>query len=319
MDRIDRIQQLNRIFKASRKPVSFRKLSEELDGCSRSTIERDIEYLRNSLNAPLTKNKEGWLYDRQQRSSFELPGIWLTPDELQSLVLIINLLGKLSGGFIADELKLVRDEIDKLLKERGIQPEQVSQFFKVLPIGARQIPTNIFSAFGSALINKKCMYIQYIDYQGKRSSRTVSPQNLVYYRDNWYIDAWCHKRKGLRTFSLARINDWQFTATKPVLVDEGEIASHFEHGYGLFSGEATKTAVLLFLPPIANDVATQQWHPQQTAHWVENCYQLSFPYSDDRELIRDILRHLPNVQVLSPPELKSKVKERLTAALQTLA
>ena len=26
--------------------------------------------------------------------------------------------------------------------------------------------------------------------------RVVSPQRLVHYRDNWYLDAWCHYKDG---------------------------------------------------------------------------------------------------------------------------
>ncbi|MDT8429578.1 MAG: WYL domain-containing protein [Pseudomonadales bacterium] len=38
------------------------------------------------------------------------------------------------------------------------------------------------------------------------SERWVSPQRLVYYRDNWYLDAWCHLREGLRMFSIDRLD-----------------------------------------------------------------------------------------------------------------
>jgi len=39
----------------------------------------------------------------------------------------------------------------------------------------------------------------------KTGQRTLSPQHLTHYRDNWYLDAWCHTKKALRTFLLDNI------------------------------------------------------------------------------------------------------------------
>ena len=39
------------------------------------------------------------------------------------------------------------------------------------------------------------------------AERTVSPQRLTHYRDNWYLDAWDHEREALRSFALDRIGD----------------------------------------------------------------------------------------------------------------
>jgi predicted DNA-binding transcriptional regulator YafY len=37
------------------------------------------------------------------------------------------------------------------------------------------------------------------------TEREVSPQRLVHYRDNWYLDAWCHLREDVRSFSIDAI------------------------------------------------------------------------------------------------------------------
>lgn len=318
MDKIDRIQTLHQLFKANRLPVSLSRLSDELDGCSRSTIERDIDYMRDFLNAPITKSKEGWRYDEKLGKSFELPGLWLTPSELQSLVFVISLLDQLSGGLVGDEITLIRSEIDKLLRLRNIEPSLIAEQFKVLPLGNRAIPGKILSAVATAIVQQKCLHIDYTDYSNKSSHRTISPQSIVYYRDNWYIDAWCHKRKALRTFTLARINHWQKTESQRVDVSPADLEAHFKQGYGLFAGDATNTAVLQFSNTIARDIAAQQWHPEQTSRWLEDKYEVSFPYSDDRELVGDILRYMPHVQIIGPIELKTKVKERLTAAIESI-
>jgi predicted DNA-binding transcriptional regulator YafY len=43
-------------------------------------------------------------------------------------------------------------------------------------------------------------------------------------------------------------------------------------------------------------------------------YVLELPYSDDRELLRDILKHGADVEVLAPENLREKVKAALVEA-----
>lgn len=319
MDKIDRLQTLHQLFKVNRLPISLSRLADELDGCSRSTIERDIDYLRDFLNAPITKSRQGWCYDTKQGKTFELPGLWLTPSELQSLVFIIALLDQLSGGLVDDEITLIRSEIDKLLQLRNIDHKAIAKHFSVLPLGHRTIPGKILSAVATAIVQKKCLQFDYTDYNNKQTRRTISPQTVVYYRDNWYIDAWCHKRKALRTFTLARIHsNWRYSDIPRVTVPQAELDTHFKQGYGIFAGDANNKAVLQFSAAIASDIAAQQWHPEQIGRWLEDSYELSFPYSDDRELIGDILRYIPHVQIIAPQELKTKIKERLSAAIESI-
>jgi predicted DNA-binding transcriptional regulator YafY len=63
-------------------------------------------------------------------------------------------------------------------------------------------------------------------------------------------------------------------------------------------------------------VATEEWHPRQRGrHEADGFYILEIPYSDDRELVMDILRHGPEVEVLGPPTLRRVVRERVAATM----
>ena len=46
----------------------------------------------------------------------------------------------------------------------------------------------------------------------------------------------------------------------------------------------------------------------------DGSYVLELPYSDERELVGDILRHGADCEVLHPPELRHKVAEALRQA-----
>ena len=64
-------------------------------------------------------------------------------------------------------------------------------------------------------------------------------------------------------------------------------------------------------------VALEQWHPGQKSHFEKDGrYVLQLPYSDDRELVMDILRHVPEVQVIGPAGLREAVAEKLRMGLE---
>ena len=71
-----------------------------------------------------------------------------------------------------------------------------------------------------------------------------------------------------------------------------------------------------FRSNVARDISMQQWHPKQIAEWERDEYILSVPYSNDQELIQDIMRHIPDVIVEAPTELRNAVTARLEAGLK---
>jgi predicted DNA-binding transcriptional regulator YafY len=162
-----------------------------------------------------------------------------------------------------------------------------------------------------------------IDYytrgRDERAKREVSPQRLVFYRQNWYLDAWCHLRDGLRSFALDCILGIESTEKPAQEIAESELSDFFSKGYGMFSGEhPVQWAVLRFSPARARWVAHECWHLQQQSEFSSlGEYILRVPYTMDEELIGDILRHGTEVEVMSPPSLRSKVREaHLSAGLR---
>jgi predicted DNA-binding transcriptional regulator YafY len=157
-------------------------------------------------------------------------------------------------------------------------------------------------------------------YRGRGSAeetaRSVSPQRLTHYRDNWYLDAWCHRREALRSFALERIASLAITDDPAREISEEALDAHFAHGYGIFAGPPRHTAVLRFTPERARWVAEENWFPGQPGEFLDDgSYLLRLPYSEAPELVMDILKYGPDVEVLEPVELREEVKERLRLAL----
>jgi len=134
----------------------------------------------------------------------------------------------------------------------------------------------------------------------------VSPQRVIHYRGNWYLDGWCHEQQAMRRFAIDAVR-LVSVLEEPVL----EVATGGQDGYGIFSGPAEHTAVLLFDAVAARWVAGEEWHPQQRVCARPNGgLQLEVPYGNPQEILMDILRHGPHVEVVSPASLRSAVAEQ---------
>ena len=119
MDRYERINALHRILKAARYPVTVPRLQEEL-GCSRATVYRDLAFLRDGLMAPLIGDGEaGFSYDRNEAERFELPGLWLSSEELYALLAAQQLLMRTGGGVLAGALAPLQKRIEGLLADHA--------------------------------------------------------------------------------------------------------------------------------------------------------------------------------------------------------
>jgi predicted DNA-binding transcriptional regulator YafY len=317
VDKQDRMQHLHRLFRSHRKPIPLKILAEKLD-CTPRTAQRAINAMQEQLGAPIEyfSADKGWHYNESEGSLYELPGLWLTGAELQSLALLISLIKQIGKGLVSEDLIVVEQQMTKLLAARQINRSDFDKHIKVLPLTTRHITDAKFAKLCEGVLKHQQINLIYIDYKNNKTERIVSPQTLVYYRENWYVDAWCHLRKGLRTFSVARIHRIELTKKKAQKVDNEQLKQHFFDGYGIFAGQAAHTAKLRFAPHVASEIAMQEWHPQQQARWDGNDFLLEIPYSNDKELIQDILRHTPYVTVEAPAKLKKAIKVKLQHGLE---
>lgn len=88
-------------------------------------------------------------------------------------------------------------------------------------------------------------------------------------------------------------------ATAIKAVSDKTIEETIGVGYGIVNGEAKAWTTLKFTPERARWVTRVVWHPQQAAHTEpDGNLVLTFPYSDDRELVGDILRFGADVEVV---------------------
>ncbi len=322
MDRYERILTLHRIFKAARHPVSQDRLREELE-CSRATLYRDIAFLRDALGAPVESDPErhGFRYEAGEGDRFELPGLWLTSEELAALMALNELVARSDPGVLAGALAPFRARIESLLSEHAGAPRLPLERIRVIPYGSRRMNQHVFRTVAGAVLTRRRLKFRYRARTTDADTvRHVSPQRLTHYRDNWYLDAFDHDREALRSFAVDRIADAEQLDKPAIDHDTQELNKLLSSSYGIFAGEPKAWATIRFSPRAARWVADEHWHSLQESRWLDDGrYELRVPYSNSRELLMDVMKYGPDAEVVAPQSLREEMRIMLKLALDGYA
>jgi predicted DNA-binding transcriptional regulator YafY len=318
MDRYERILTLHRLLKSARYPVPFERLKDELR-CSRATLYRDIAFLRDGLGAPIDSDSDhhAFGYSREDGERFELPGLWLTSEELHALLAVNQMLERTGPGVLSSALAPLKQRIERLLSNQESGRRYELARIRVTGSGMRRMDEAVFRAVASAVLERRQITFRYrARTSGNEGLRTVSPQRLTHYRENWYLDAYDHDRKALRSFAVDRISAPQALEAAATEVAEPELDQHLAGSYGIFAGAPKAWATLVFSARAARWVADEHWHSRQEGRFLpDGRYELRVPYSNAKELLMDVLRYGPDAEVVAPPALREEAKILLTLAL----
>lgn len=315
MGQLERLQKINHLLQ-ERSCIPLSEFLSELE-ISLATFKRDLEKLRDNFNAPIIYDRflNGYRFDKpNQGKKFELPGLWFDESEATALVLMQHLLASLDqGGLIGPHIAPLMTRIDAILGSGETSSNELRKRIKVLGMGARKTPIKCFSEIGQSLLKRERIGITYYSRgSNETTERFISPQRLIYYRENWYLDAYCHLRNELRSFAVDGIQSVKLTGLAAQEISGKELEENFSESYGIFSGKANKRVKLRFTKERARWVASENWHPKQIGTFDKDGYYiLEFDYNQDQELIMDILRNGASVEVLEPKSLRNKVIEEL--------
>jgi predicted DNA-binding transcriptional regulator YafY len=288
---------------------------------SPATFKRDLEFLRNRMNAPIIYDHfhNGYCLDPNVKDyKIEMPGLWFSQSEATALALMEHLLSSLDqSGLLGPHIQPLRAIIDQILGP-DTPSKELRKRIKVLGMFSRKTSIDNFGEIGAALLQRKKLQINfYSKGNNENTDREISPLRMIYYRDNWYLDAYCHLREGLRSFSIDGIRTAAILDSKAVEVSEKELKENFTESYGIFSGKATQICKLKFSPNRARWVSTENWHPQQVGKIEpDGSYILEFPFNQDLELIMDIMKYGSDVSVIEPSYLRTKILKELKSTLK---
>jgi len=317
MDRLERFYKIDRLLK-ERKVVSFALFKSEL-GMSPASVKRDLAYMRSRFNAPIEYDRElnGYRFGKPLAGPrYELPGLWFNAAEVQALLTTLQLLTNLQPGLLDGQVKPVLERLRSILGTGDHSWEEVTKRMRIFLPERREGKAEHFSAVAAGLLKHTRLWIRHYNRKDDRETeREVSPQRLVHYRDNWYLDAYCHLREDLRSFAVDAIREARLLDERAKEVAASELDEYLGSGYGIFAGRKVQWATLKFTPEAARWVSAQNWHPKQRSRVdKDGSYVLEVPYAEDRELVMEILKYGADVEVVGPTALRTRVREALTQA-----
>jgi predicted DNA-binding transcriptional regulator YafY len=316
MERLERFYKIDQLLNAQ-KAVPFSVLMKEL-GVSRASVKRDLEYMRERFNAPIEYDREanGYRFGAPRSGPrYELPGLWFNAGEAYALLSMHTLLAELQPGLLEPHVGPLQERLRALL---GGEPawKDVEKRIRVFQPGRRRSREEFFGVVATAVLRRQRLWIRHYNRKDDRETeREISPQRLVHYRDNWYVDAYCHLREDLRSFAVDAIRAAELREARAKEVPAPELDAHLGAGYGIFAGREVEWAKLRFTPQAARWVAAQEWHPKQRSRAeADGSYLLEIPYAHEQELLMEILKFGADVEVLAPASLRSRVADALRRA-----
>lgn len=315
--RLYRLCYIDKMVKAERYPNSH-SLAEDL-GVSKRTISRDVEFMRDSMSAPLEYNakRRGLCYTE---AGYTIGLLKLTEGELLALCLGHNLLTKCKGTPYDQHVISAFHKICSYLQETvnidfGRLSDSVAFDLEPLRGEEKQVAAH-FAAIGEAINQSKT--IKLLHYTIARDScreRLVDPYQLRYYQGAWYLVGYCHLRQAVRIFALDRIRKLQPTTSHYSLSVGFNPDSYFSDTFHLYKGNDIYQAKIWFSPDQARWIREKQWHPTQVIEEnPDGSLILSMHTSGLIQVKRWVLSFGAEAKVLTPPELVSAVFQALSKA-----
>lgn len=324
MAKFESINLLFKLLKEARYPLSKIHLQEELE-CSAATVERYFTELRDTYGQKVEYKREFKGYQLvHDNDDIELPSHLFTSQEINAILLVDQLIDDLEPGFLKNDMKSVKQHLNRIKGHFSTNQTLNKKRIRMINIGKRKSQNDHLSVITRAVLQRNMIYISYksrSSLSSDKSERMLSPQRLTHYRDNWYLDAWCHQRDDLRTFSLERIKSLVIHKSadnkKIVNLTDQQLDDHYAQTFGIFGGKIKHWVILKFTPYRAQWVSEEVWHHQQKETWLDDgSYQLEIPYGGDLELIGDILKYGDQVEVIGPPKLRFKMKQQAKQILE---
>lgn len=316
MDKTTRLYTLVRFLSGRSVGVPLSRIMEELD-CSRASAHRALQSLRNEFHAPIVFDTERGGY-RLEHRGVELPGVWLNEAELLALLTMSYWLEQLGSGLMGQLLAPLQHGLKGMLARTDEEAQEIRRRIKLVAQMRRPMDPVLFETVCLATLKRRRLALTYHGRaRDETRQRVISPQRLLHYRENWYVDAWCHQAEALRRFAMDAMSDCQVIEEAALDLQEEEWQTQMDQGYGAFWGAPQQEAVLRFNQFRSRWVAEEIWHPQQRGRWLDDGrYELIIPYRQQEELMLDILRYGADVEVISPPEIRRVIRQHLGEALR---
>jgi predicted DNA-binding transcriptional regulator YafY len=272
------------------------------------TIHRDLEFMRDRLNLPLAYDftHKGFHYTAEV-SAF--PAMQITEGEIFALVVAEKALQQYRGTSFEKPLLSAIKKMEQALPDTiSLNLADVEQTISFRTRAEPVLNLEIFDVLAKAVARRQQLELQYRKPGQKAEPRIVDPYHLANINGEWFLFAFDHARKDIRTFAPARIESAAPTGNSFERSQKFSLEKRLRNSFGVHAGEGKFEVVLRFTPRAADYIREKKWHPSQTLRDLKDGgAELTMKLSSLGEVERWVLSWAGEAKVLSPHELVESV------------
>lgn len=299
-----RLLELDRFIRTGQYPncLTFSKHWE----VSQKTIQRDIEYMKYSLGAPIEydRNRKGYFYSHP---NWFLPALSMSEGDLFSLLIASRALEQYRGSPVAGELERIFRKIVELLPDKlSIRPEFIFTRFSFRGPPAKPVNEKIWTTIVRGLLGQRTVEITYRSFEShEKKDRQIDPYHVANLRGEWYVFAWCNRSEEIRQFAIPRIEKARLMHRTFSVSEDFDPDAFLSTAFGRFtSTDNVHNIRLLFNKEVTDWVLEREWHPSQKIKKRKNGdIELSFKTAGLLEVFFWVMGWGHYIRVLEPKEL----------------
>jgi len=280
------------------------------------TIHRDIEFMRDRLNLPVEfdASRNGYFYNGEV-SAF--PTMQITEGEIVALVVAEKALQQYRGTSFEKPLLSAIKKMEQALPDTiSLNLADIDQTISFRTRAEPVLNLETFDALARAVAQRKQLELQYRKPGQSAEKRLVDPYHLANINGEWYLFAFDHARKDLRTFVPARIQSVKPTGKTFERTQKFSLERRLRDSFGVHAGEGKFEVVIHFTPRAADYIREKKWHPSQILRDLKDGgAELRMNLSSLAEVQRWVLSWGGDARVLKPRELVESVKNAAQAIL----
>jgi predicted DNA-binding transcriptional regulator YafY len=285
------------------------RLAQELE-TSAKTIHRDVEFMRDRLGLPIEFDfsRNGYHYT-QEVTAF--PTLQITEGELFALVVAEKALEQYRGtNFEKPLLSAIRKVADSLPDTISIEFGELGKAISFHTRAEPILDLAIFRTLADAVTHGRQLRLEYRKPGGRPpEERVVDPYHLGNINGEWYLFAFDHLRKDLRTFVPMRVLSATPTGKTFSRPRKFSLADRLRGSFGVVQGSGCHVIVLRFNALVADMIREKKWHDsQRLQERPDGGVEVSFELSSLSEVERWVLSWGANCVVIQPPELVESVR-----------
>ena len=288
--------------------TDFRKKFE----VSRSTVMRDIDFLKDRYMVPLDYSKEHNGYFLSD-PNYTIPSFLLTEGELFTLHIILPLMEQYKGTPLEPVFEsIMKQMLDMLPKDVAVSTSFNADQVHFISNPQPQIDQEIFFKVLEGIQERKTLDFAYRSIKRQEYiQRKFNPYKILCQRGDWYILGYCHRHQEFRVYNMARIQN--ISVAERFEWDESfDINTHIDPDFGVWAQGKSFTVELLFSQEVHTFILERQWHVGQRCCLQEDGrVLLTFETNQFDEILHWVMSFGHKVLVLNPPELKEAIRREI--------